>query len=84
MGVKLTRTPSTVYLLSDDQLFGSVYLFIRNKLYMFRAMSSPIIRSTSLYLQLLILTTDIAGGWFHGLDGHQSAAVSVGNIRSCK
>jgi len=33
------------------------YLFVPNQLYMFRAMSSPIIRSTSLYLQLLILPT---------------------------
>jgi len=35
------------------QLF-LVYLFIPNQLYMFWAMSSPIIRSTWLYLQLLI------------------------------
>jgi len=36
-----------------------------NQLYMFRAMSPPIIRSTWLYLQLLILSTDIAAGWCH-------------------
>ena len=42
------------------------YLFTPNQLYMFRAMSSPIVRGTSLYLQLLILSTDIAVGWCHG------------------
>jgi len=42
------------------------YLFIPNQLYMFRAMSSPIIRSTWLYLQDLILSTGIAVGWCHG------------------
>ena len=45
------------------------YLFIPNQLYVFRAMSSPIIRSTRLYLQLLILSTNIAAGWCHGRDG---------------
>ena len=34
-----------------------IYLFIPNQLYMFRAMSSPIIGSTWLYLQRLILYT---------------------------
>jgi len=33
---------------------------------MFRATSSPIIRSTWLYLQHLILSTGIAAGWCHG------------------
>ena len=41
------------------QLF-LVYLFIPKQFYMFRAMSSPIIRSTWLYLQLLIFSIDIA------------------------
>ena len=41
-----------------------VYLFIPNQLYMFRAMSLPIIRSTWLYLQLLMLSTDIAAGQY--------------------
>jgi len=45
------------------------YLFIPNHLYMFRAMSSPNIRSTWLYLQLLILSTGIAASWCHGWDG---------------
>jgi hypothetical protein len=36
------------------------------QLYMFRAMSSPIIRSTWLYLQHLILSTGIVAGWCHG------------------
>ena len=48
-----------------------VYLFVPNQLYMFRAMFSPIIRSTwlyVLYLQFLILSTGIAAGWCHGWD----------------
>jgi len=45
------------------------YLFIPNHLYMSRTMSSPIIRSNWLYLQLLILSTDIAAGCCHGWDG---------------
>jgi len=50
-------------IVNDDQQDATVLadLFIPNQLYMFRAMSSPIIRSISLYLQLLILSTDIAG-----------------------
>ena len=46
-----------------------VYLFISNQFYMFQAMSSPIIRSTWLYLQLMILSADTAAGWYHGWDG---------------
>ena len=54
-------------IVNDDQQDANVaYLFIPNQLYMFRAMPSPIIRSTRLYLQLLILSTDIAAGWCHG------------------
>ena len=57
-----------VIIVNDDQQdFG--LLFIPNQLYMFRATSSPIIRSTWLYLQLLTLSTDIAAGWCHGWDG---------------
>ena len=44
------------------------YLFVPNQLYVFRAMSSPIIRSNWLYLQHLILSTGIAAGWCHGWD----------------
>ena len=46
-----------------------VYLFIPNQLYMFRAMFLPIIRSTLLYLQLLIYSTYVAAGWSLGRDG---------------
>ena len=74
------------------KLFWLIYLFLPNQLYMFRVVFSPIIRSTWLYLQLLILPTDIAAGWCHGWAGtavpshpwHQPAAIPVGNIRSCK
>ena len=81
-------------LVIDDQQDATilVYLFIPTQLYMFRAMFSPIIRSTWLYLQLLILPTNVAAGWYHGLGGtavpphpwYQPAATSVDNIRSCK
>ena len=33
---------------------------------MFRAMFSPIIRSTWLYLQLLVVFTQVVAGWCHG------------------
>ena len=84
-------------IVNDDQQDATIlaYLFIPNQLCTFLAMSSPIIRSTWLYLQLLILSTDTAVCWCHGWDGtglrpvpshpwHQQAAVSVDNIRSCK
>jgi len=44
---------------------------------MFRAMFSPIIRSTWLYLQLLVMFTNVAAGW-------QPAATFVNITRSCK
>jgi hypothetical protein len=53
----------------DQQMQYFVYLFVPNHLYMFRAMFSPIIRSTWLYLQNLLLSTDIAAGCCHGWDG---------------
>ena len=68
------------------------YLFIPNHLCMFRAMYSPVIRSTWLYLQLLVFSIDIAACWCHGWDGtsvpshpwRQPSAISVDNTRSCK
>ena len=58
-------------IVNDDQQDATIlaYLFIPNQLYMFRAMSSPIFRSTWLYLQLLIISTDITARWCHGWDG---------------
>jgi len=55
-------------IVNDDQQDATilVYLFIPNQLYMFQAMSSPIISSTWLYLQHLILSIDITAGWCHG------------------
>ena len=46
--VKKLCKGSSVIILNDDQQDATilVYLFIPNQLYMFRAMSSPIIRST--------------------------------------
>jgi len=46
---------------NDDQQDATILasLFIPNQLYIFRVISSPIIRSTWLYLQLLMLSTVI-------------------------
>ena len=64
---------------NDDQQNATilVYLFIPNQLYVFRAMSSPIIRKIWLYLQLLILSNDIAAGWCHGWDGTDQQDVII-------
>ena len=55
-------------IVNDDQQDATilVYLFIPNQLYMFRAMFSPIIRNAWLYLQLLVMSADVAAGWCHG------------------
>jgi hypothetical protein len=55
-------------IVNDDQQNATIlaYLFIPNELYMFRAMSSPMNRSTRLYLEHLNLSTGIAAGWRHG------------------
>ena len=37
-----------------------------SQLYMFRAMFSPIIRSTRLYLQYLVVFSQVAAGWCLG------------------
>jgi len=50
---------------------------IPSRLYMFRAMFSPIIRSTWLYLQYLVVFTQAAAGW-------QPAAALVNTTRYCK
>jgi len=42
------------------QLYGFIYLFIPSQIYMFRAMFSPITKSTWLYLQHLVMSTDVA------------------------
>ena len=49
-------------ILNDDQQDAIIlaYLFFPNQLYMFRAMSSPIISSTWPYLQHLMMGEDIA------------------------
>jgi len=54
-----------------------VYLFVPNQLYMFRAMFSPIIGSTWLYLQLLILSTYVAADRCHGRGGTSSINYST-------
>ena len=67
----LTRRNKTLVnciIVNGDQQDATIlaYSFIPNQLYTYRLISSPIITSTSLYLQLLLLSTDIAAGWCHG------------------
>jgi hypothetical protein len=63
--VNLTFVCIVSIIVNDDQQDATIlaYLFIPNQLYMFWAMFLPIIRSTWLYLQHLILYTGIAAGW---------------------
>jgi hypothetical protein len=55
---------------------------------MFRAMFSPIIRSIWLYLQYLVIFTQVAAGWCHGwveiYPWHQPATTWVNTTRCCK
>ena len=81
-------------IVNDDQQDATIlaYLFIPNQLYMFRAMSSPIIRCTWLYLQLwhcppILLPAGVLDEMELAVPSHtwhQPAAISVDNIRSCK
>ena len=73
MGATIELWTLVLKIVNDDQKDANIlaYLFIPNQLYIFRAMSSPVIRSTWLYLQHLILSTGIAAGWCHGWDGTQ-------------
>ena len=81
--------------MSDDQqdkLFWLIYLFIPSQLYVFRAMSSPIVRSTS----LLFTASDFVHrrccwlvSWMRwnsipSHPWHQPAAISMNNIRCYK
>jgi hypothetical protein len=61
-------------------------LFISILLCMFLAIPSHIIRSTLLYLQLRLLSTNIAAGWYHGWYHplYKLTAILVDNTRSCK
>jgi len=63
-------------------------IIFRCQLYMYRAMFSPIIRSTWLYLQYLVVFTQVAAGWCHGWvethPRHQPAANWVNTARYCK
>ena len=62
VSVYIYITYSTIVINDQQDATISDYLFIPNQLYMFRAMFSPIIRSTWMYLQFLVLSTDIAAG----------------------
>ena len=60
------------------------------QLYMFQATFSTIIRSSWLYLQYLVIFTNVAAGWCHRCVGvpthawHQLAATLVNITRYCK
>jgi len=45
-----------------------IYLFLQT-LYMFQAVAPPIIRSTQLYIQLQVLSTNTAASCYRGGDG---------------
>ena len=66
LSIKCEELPNLI--VNDDQQDATslAHLFIPNQLYIFWAISSPIIRRMSLYLQLLILSTGIDAGWCHG------------------
>ena len=42
---------------------------------MFQVVPLPIIRSTCLYIQLQVLSTNTAAGWYHGRDGTPGSLV---------
>jgi len=46
-------------------------LFISTDIYMFQAVPPPIIRSTKLYIQLQVLSTNTAATCWRGWDGNQ-------------
>jgi len=71
--VGIVTTTFQRVIVNDDQQDPNIlaYLFIPNQFRMFRAMSSPIVRSFWLYLQLLILSPVTAVGWCHGWDTTQ-------------
>jgi hypothetical protein len=50
------------------QLF-LIYLFLQTLLHMFQAVPPPIIRSTQLYIQLQVLSTNTAASCYRGGDG---------------
>jgi len=62
MDAELLQTENTLlhvfnkFIIDDQQdaTFWFIYLFVPNQLHMFRAMFSPIVMSTWLYLQLLM------------------------------
>jgi hypothetical protein len=68
MEFKKRDLSTAVIIVNEEQQDATIlpYLFIPHQLYLFRSISSPIIRSTRLYLKHLILSNDIVAGWCHG------------------
>jgi hypothetical protein len=59
-----------------------IYLFSQT-LYMFQAVPPPIIRSTQLYIQVQVLSTNTAASCYRGKDGISAISCTVaasGNI----
>ena len=64
------KTMRTAQLWTQPTRCNYIGLFIiPSQLYMFRAIFSPIIRSTWLYLQHLVIYTNVVAGWCHGWVG---------------
>ena len=60
---------SLVWLYNYNQKDANIFsLFISEMLYMFRAVPPPIIRNTQLCIQLQVLSTNTATGWYRGWD----------------
>jgi hypothetical protein len=58
----------------QDVTLLDIYLFLQT-LYMFQAVPPPIIRSTTLYIQLQVLYTNTAAGCYRG-DGTELRSIS--------
>jgi len=96
MGILMPETCWAVSVRQSNKVLRlivtSSWVFYLSQLYMFRAMFSPIISSTWLYLQHLVIFTNVAAGLCHGWVGtqfpahswHQPAAILVNMTRCCK
>jgi len=56
------------------QLF-LIHLFLQ-KMYMFQAVPLPIVRSTQLYIQLQVFSTNTAASCYRGVDIYSTVAAS--------
>jgi hypothetical protein len=61
---RLYAHPVVMNTTNEMQVYRLIYY--SSRLYMFRAMFSPIIRTALLYLKHLVIFTNVAAGWCHG------------------